>query len=422
VTELLARLRRALWFLGRGTVVSVATNLSLAVLSVALAVVLWQFVTEQENPTETQTFNSAVQIRFVNVPNGLAVANASAATVRIRIEAPKNELSKLGVNDFEARVDLGGFERGQVTVPVEVVPPSSRVSVVDVSPVRIDVSLENERNKEVGVKVVLAGSPQQGFAATGTASIPERVTVTGPESLVDLVDSVAAVVYLTGLHVDVTEDRVELQPRDVRGGEISRVTVNPPTARVAVDLEQREYSLGFVVNPVISGEPAPGYNAAGVSVDPRLVTVTGPLDVLQSIDAVKGISTEEISIADGREDVTRQVRLNLPSGVRALGAETVRVTVSIRPAKGEASFQVVPQIRNVTDGLVATQAQPVTVTLSGDLPTLQQVTPESITVIADARGLEAGLHALPLQITPPAGTSVVRSDPGELGIALTPRP
>src|SRR5262245_20509155 len=114
----LRRLPHALTILARGLVTSIAGNVSLAILSVALALALWLFVTDAENPTERQTFNSAIEITFVNVPEGLAVANASANTVRIDIEAPENELDALRVTDFTAEANLGGFAPGKVTVPV----------------------------------------------------------------------------------------------------------------------------------------------------------------------------------------------------------------------------------------------------------------------------------------------------------------
>jgi YbbR domain-containing protein len=248
------------------------------------------------------------------------------------------------------------------------------------------------------------------------------VTVSGPESLVTLVNFVAAEVILTGERADISEDRVELKPRDERGGEISRVTVNPATARVNVGIEQREFTRTFVVSPTVAGAPAAGYNATGVSADPGLVSVTATLDVLQSIDSVRGIPTEEVSIADARGDIIRAVGLVLPAGARLQGGgNTVRITVSVQPARGEQTFLVVPQVRNVEAGLAVGPSDPVSVTLAGDVPTLQAVTPESIVVIVDAQGLEAGLHLLPAAITPPIGTSVVRSDPGELGIALIQR-
>jgi hypothetical protein len=91
---------RGIAFVLVGAVRAIGGNLSLAVLSVALAVSLWLFVTDQENPTEAETFNSAIPVGFVNVPTDLAVSNTSASTVRIRIEGPKNELDDLTADDF----------------------------------------------------------------------------------------------------------------------------------------------------------------------------------------------------------------------------------------------------------------------------------------------------------------------------------
>jgi YbbR domain-containing protein len=418
------RLPGALSFFVRGAFTSVFGNLSLAVLSVALAVTLWVFVTDRENPTEVQTFNGSIALKFVNVPNGLDVANASESTVRLRVEAPKNEIDKLRSSDFDASVNMGGFSGGPVTVAVDATSSNSRVHVLDVVPRSIDVMLETRRDKQVPVRVTPIGEPQQGFTATGQSAEPGTATVSGPESLVALVDYVAAEVILTGERADVTEDRVQLKPRDARGGEISRVKVNPETTSVHVGIDQRDFTRTFVVSPAITGAPAAGYNVTDVNLDPGIVSVTGTLDVLQSIDAVRGISTEEISIADSRSDVVRPVNLILPAGARqgAAGAGlTVRVTISVRPAKGEQSFRVVPQIRNAAPGLAVTQADAVTVTLAGDVPTLQTITPESIVVIVDVQGLPAGLHSVPMEITPPAGTTVVRSDPPELGIALVER-
>ncbi|MEX2226921.1 MAG: CdaR family protein [Dehalococcoidia bacterium] len=409
----------ALLFIGRGAITSVIGNLSLAALALALAVSLWLYVTERENPTTERTFNKAIPITYVNVPNDLAVSQASASTVSIRIEAPENEFEGLDVDDFEATVDLGGLTVGRSGVPVDVAPPNGRVNVVSTTPAQVDVTLEPRRSRDVPVRVEIVGSPQTGFAAANTNVQPDSATVTGPESLVALVDSVVAEVNLTGARVDVTEDRVALEPRDARDGALSRVTVSPSTASVDVDLEQREFSSPFVVSPVIAGNPAAGFNVADISVQPAIVTISGSLEVLQSIDAVRGVLTEEISIADARDDVRRTVQLQLPPGARLQGNPTIEVAIDIEPGSGEFTFLVVPQIANVGDGLFATPAEPVAVTLAGDVSVLGQLTAQSIVVSADAQGLDEGLHVLPLQVTPPGNTSVIRVEPGELGVALT---
>ena len=418
--ELLRRLPSALLFLGRESVRSIVRNLGLALLSVVLALALWVFVINRQNPQETQAFGSAIPIKLVNVPTDLAVANTSETMVRIRVQGPHDQLTKLVADDFTATVNLGGFQKGQTSASVEVNSSNGRVNVTEVTPPRVDVNLESLRTSVVPVRVSLVGSPQQGFTAIGQDVDPQQATITGPESLVGLVDSAVAEVNLTGLRTDYT-DRITLQPRDVRGGAISRVTVNPDRARVTAHIQQQAFSQDFVVSPTISGSPAAGYNVGATSVDPAIVIVTGPLDVLQSIDALRGIPTSEVSVTDARADVQRTVQLVLPSGVRLqAGTAPIKVTVSIKPALGEATFKVVPQVRNVGAGLVAAPAQAVTITLAGDVPTLDALTPEAIIAFVDASGRGAGQFPLPLQVTPPPGTTVVRTDPGEVSVTLTP--
>ncbi len=410
-----------MWLILRGALTTVIGNLSLAALALALAFSLWLYITDRENPQERQLFNSAIAIAPSNVPNGFAVANLSENGVRIRIEAPRNELDNVSPDDFEATLNLGGLSAGTQSIAVDVRSTNNDVTIIDVVPARVDVTIETLRTKEVPVRVQLVGSPQTGFAAAGETASPERASVSGPESLVALVDSVVAEVSLTSLRVDITEERAPLEPRDVRDGQISRVSVNPQTARVSVDIEQREFSLEFAVTPQVTGQPAPGYNVGGIAIDPRLVIVTGPLDVLQSIDAIRGISTAEISVADARDDVVRTVELELPDGARIQGTNDVRVTIDIAPARGEFQFRVVPQVRNVADGLVMTQAEAIIVTLAGDVPVLDAITGSSIAVSANAEGLGAGVYRLTYEIAAPAGTTVVRSEPADMGLALTPR-
>lgn len=416
------RLARAMLFLARGAYASVFENTGLAVLSLALAFSLWLFVTDRENPTEERAFNRDIEVTLVNAPNDLAVSATSASSVRVRVEGSQNELEDLRAEDFEATADLGGLERGTASVAVDVQPANSRVNIVGVTPARIDVTLEVRRSKDVPVRVTLVGSPQAGFVAGQQTVEPTAVTVSGAESLVQRVDAAVAQVFLTGQRVDLTEDRVKLEPRDARGGDISRVTVNPETASVTVDLEQREFTLEFTVTPLITGQPGGGYNVGGIAVEPAIVVISGPLDVLQSIDAIRGITTEEISVADARDDVTRTVEVIVPDGARVQGSTSVLVTIDIVPARGEFTFQISPLIRGVAAGLAATIADPVTVTLAGDVPALQALTSSSIAASIDASGLGPGAYALPVEVTPPAGTAVVRVEPGEAGVSLTVRP
>jgi YbbR domain-containing protein len=411
----LAQMARNGWLLLRAAVSSIAGNLGLAALALVLALALWLFVTDRENPTEARTFNSAIPLEIVNVPGDLAVANVTETSVRIRIEGSRSELDGLAAEDFTATVDLGGLSAGTHDVAVEVTPPNSRVNVVDATPSRVGVTLEPLRTREVPVEVVTLGSPVTGFEVTSVSVDPANVTVSGAESLVNLVEYAAAVVNLTGAQVNVT-DQVELEPRDSRDGGISRVAVNPTSANVSVEIVQQEYSLQFAVTPNLTGEPASGFTIAALNVDPRIVTVVGPLDVLQTLESV---GTEEIALTDARDDVIRTVTLTVPQGARIEGSGTARVTVDIEPLQGQSLFNVTPQVQGADPGAVVVPASDVAVTLTGSEQVLASISPASITVTIDVSGLGEGLHAVPVEVTPPPGTTVTRVEPGELGVAIT---
>jgi hypothetical protein len=68
-----------------------------------------------------------------------------------------------------------------------------------------------------------------------------------------------------------------------------------------------------------------------------------------------------------------------------------------------------------------TPAGTLTVTLSGDVPVLEEITAADIVAFVDAQGRGAGLHALPVVLTAPPGASIESVVPRELGIAITLR-
>jgi YbbR domain-containing protein len=136
---------------------------------------------------------------------------------------------------------------------------------------------------------------------------------------------------------------------------------------------------------------------------------------------VRGLQTEEISIADARDDVLSAVEIELPEGVRIDGGSSVNVIVDIAPARGVYSFRIVPEIRNAGDDLIVTPAGAVTVTLAGDVPALEAVSPESIDASVDVQDLSEGLYALPVTVGAPPGTEITAIDPPELGVAITLR-
>src|SRR5258706_11487978 len=93
-------------FLGRWRLL--ITPLALGLTSLLAALALWVAVTEAQNPSREGFFNGAIEIKAVNVPDGLAVASIREHNVTLKISAPENTFKKLTTADFAAEVDLSG--------------------------------------------------------------------------------------------------------------------------------------------------------------------------------------------------------------------------------------------------------------------------------------------------------------------------
>lgn len=311
----------------RQLVVSFRYNWGIALLALVLAVSLWVYVTDREETERTGRVGS-VPVECVNVPPGKADSPpCREKTVTVRVRAPADLFERLTAEDFRATADLSDVSADEATVKVQVESKVARAEVVDVLPAQVTVRLEKVTSREVPVRTQLVGVPPRGFEAQNFVLQPEEVVVTGPESLVARVVAAEADLDLTGARASF-EQTLLLQARDEQGGNIQGVNVEPESARVRVELAQIEFSAAFVVQPDISGTPAVGYQATGVQVDPPFVVISGPAEVFQSLDPVRGIMTETVSIEGASADVVRTVALRLPEGARVeQPGVTVRVLV-----------------------------------------------------------------------------------------------
>lgn len=393
----------------------IATPLALAFVSLITAVVLWVAVTDAENPSRTAVFGGGIEIRAVNIPEGLAVASIREPTVTLRISADENEFRKLTTADFIAEVDLSGIRQpASDQIVIARVAGKKHVDIIEVQPAFVNVVLEPAESRQVAVQTRRIGSLPQGFSLALIETNPTFVRVTGATSLVRLVTSADADVNLTGLRVTLQQQYV-LVPRDTRGADIRGVHVEPGNADVRLTVDQQEVTLALTVVPQVQGSVADGYNLVAITSDPPAVPVSGPLEVLQSLTSV---TTEAIDVSGLRNDLTRTVRLRLPAGLQST-RDSANVRLKVIPAQGEMTVAVAPQITGVPEGLRASlQTASVNVRLRGELPALRALSPGSVRATVTANGLEEGVHILTPAISAPESAQVAGSDPAQVVVVL----
>jgi YbbR domain-containing protein len=395
---------------------SLRANIGLGLLSLALAVTLWAFVTEEENPTRTDFFPGAIPVETVNVPEGLAVAAVSDAAVSVKVTAPEATWDDLTIEDFRAVADLSTAKARENTITLRFESKRRRVDVQEVNPRQVTVTLEPVTTKVVPVTVKLIGTPPLGYATSPGKTTPEQVEVTGAESLVALVQEAVADVNIQGVRVPL-EQTFPVVPRDGRGGDIDGVTLNPDTVEVVLPIVQREITQAYVVTPLLRGVPSDGFNITSISVEPAFVVITGTIEALQSLTVV---TTDEVDVDGAASDVVRAAKLQLASGVTVSGGDTVTVRVSVSPAQGEITVGLTPSVEGLEPGLRAEiTATLVEVRVSGEIPVLRSLSPTSLAAVVDASGLGEGQHTLPVQVTVPQGVQVVGVEPATVTVTLS---
>jgi YbbR domain-containing protein len=394
------------------------TPIALAVISLLAAVAIWVAVTNEENPTTDREFPVTIPVEPVGVPEGLAVLSMTPDAVVVTVRATDETFEELTAANFRATVNMTGIRDNQSTrnIVVEVVGVEDEVDIVETSSRTTRVVLETEASKTVPVQVNRLGSLAQGFTIASTETSPEQVLVIGPASSVGLVESADADVNLTGVRSSI-ELQYDLTPRDSGGAIQPRVRVQPRSAEVRMTVRQLETPQLVPILVQTQGEIAGGYNIVGIRPDPITVQVTGPLEVLQTLDAIE---TEPIDVTGATTTVARSIGLQLPEGVVS-ERENVNVTIEIRPAPGSRAITVAPIVRNVASGLTAVpQTTSITVRVSGETPVLNELTAANFEATVDAAGLPEGVHTLPVTVAVPDNVTLDAIEPPQAVIALRP--
>lgn len=398
---------------------SLRQNSGLAVLSVVLAFGLWIVVTDAENPVRTRVLPVDIPVSAVDLPADLAIAE-DLSPVRVRIRVEDNVFESLTAADFEATVDLDGLSVGDYELPVRVRPLTTRggLRMEDVLPAKIDVKLVQLAGKSVPINVEIRGEPPADFAMGSPVIQDSSADVLGPSAKVGRVSQVVASVDVSG-RTEPIDQAVRLQPRDQNGVLVSGVTVEPSFTQVRLDIRQNVYRRALVVSPQIVGTPADGYNVVGISVQPSVVTVTGPRAYIEQATAIR---TQPLDVGRAKEDIVRSVSLDVPSGVEVLGGLNVTVNVNVAPAYGQFAMGVPITVTNLGSGLTISGNVPsVVVVLYGPLPDLLGLKPADIGAVVDLKDQDAGVHKAKVKITAPSGVEVRSVSPEEVEVSLEKR-
>lgn len=295
-------------------------NLTPKLLAVVIALTVWIFVMNEQNPPVEGSFQ--VKLTQQNIAENVMVAEAPES-VRIKVRAVRNAMAGAGGKDFRATVDLADLAAGQYNLPVTVNLPAG-FELLEVNPGKVPIKLEIMRTKKLAVEVRLVG-PTAGILAIDKAVVqPATVMVAGARGLVDSIAKAVVLVQVKNGVTDFTaESRVVLLGAD--GQEIKTVQADPPQVTITGVVQPGTLTRQVEVKTVLTGNLPEGTLLRKVFTEPAKVELKGPKDLLDKLDAVY---TEPISLNGITKDTTKEVALQLKEGI-SIPRRTVMVRITV---------------------------------------------------------------------------------------------
>ncbi|HWQ61466.1 MAG TPA: CdaR family protein [Negativicutes bacterium] len=295
-------------------------NITTKILAFIMAIVLWLYVTNEQNPPVEASVSVPLEVRGVA---DTLVAVDAPDTVRVKVRGPRSITAGLTPQDLKAYIDLKGTNEGRHTVRILAMVPSS-LEFIEVQPDKVTVRVDSKASRTLPVEVRVTGSATAGTVVANTVLTPQQVTVQGPKATVDSVDRVILPLDITGRSADFTAQIAPLLVnRDGRA--VEGLDVQPDKIGVAANLARGMAKKTVDIKTIIFGDLAPGISLKAVVTTPARVELSGDPQELAKIDFVY---TEPISVAGVNRDTEKEVKLQVKEGlVASQAAVTVKISV-----------------------------------------------------------------------------------------------
>ena len=325
-------------------------------------------------------------------------------TVDITLIGRKSDVylaKQLPTNDIT--IDLTGLNPGVHKVNLKYKKALSSVEYkLDPSVATIVIYEKQSKEKEVNYEVINKDKIDSKLMVEDVSLSTDKVFVKGKEATINEVASVKALVDLKNL-VDpgVGEQElkdVKLVAYDNKGKKVNvEIVPSKVTATVKIASPQKEVPIRVI--PKNYKNIVFGKSISSITPNISKVTIYGNSSKLEKISYIPVY----VDVSDLKEDKQFALTIKKPTGVRAMSASNVTVSVSLGDEATKDFDNIYLEYENLGDGLVVQAASQdstkVTVSVKGVQKVLSDMDPTTIKAYVDLKGLKAGQHEVPVLVT-----------------------
>lgn len=414
----------------------IANNLSLKILSVAIAILIWLLVVNADNPIVTKSFVIGdVQLlneAYLDADGKMCMQDDKQESIRVTIKTNRKTLDRITASDIKAVADLQqavSLNTDPVMVPITVSCDKVLPDNIEVTPQNLSIHIEDKDTQEFVVNVTTNNTkPDKGYEVGTLTSNPEKLKITGPTSLINKIDKVNASVDVDGASEDVTEE-TDVKIIDKNGEEftdtdmaylnISKVSVTARLWKVRPEVRiKAEYE----------GTPADGYEVESISTTPNVISVAGSDEALSALEEQNNTITIPSSVTDvSGKDSDYEVKINisdyLSQGLKLTSdsSEDVFVRVNILP-QGSSVCEVPTKnikVENAPESMqVAFDTAKIEIRIKKTEEDLSDLKESDIKASIDLKDKTEGSFEVPVKIEIPEGYELV--DEVTTGVEISP--
>ena len=262
---------------------------------------------------------------YVDMDSQLYTVTGLPEAVTLRIEGSSSSLLAVAGNaSYRVKTpNLNELGTGKHMITLQVTGLPSGVKGT-VSPETVEIMMEKKATVELPVSVNVNRSNLPGAYKNGQALVsPARVTISGPESLINQVENVLATVTVPeNTKADYTSS-VAVQALDATGKPLA-LKVEPEQVQVRVPITTNSKKVPLVLTTTGSAGSQYTYQLKS---DIKEVTILGSQEVLDRLTAIPVV----VDVSQMTKTTTQAVKLTLPTGVDSVTPENISVEVVVTP-------------------------------------------------------------------------------------------
>ena len=384
-------------------------------LSFLLAVLMWNYIMNLQNPTRTLEYRD-ISVQLTGADDlfnkySLTVIDGADTTVNVKVSASSSRLANLTASQIKVRADLSASisAPGTYDIPYEVILPESGMTCASYTPTAITVTVDRMETKSVPVEVEISGNTPEGYKIGEPELQTDTVNITGPEKELDQVANAVITLRAEELTESVSNTSYDYKLVDSNGNSVNTVNISRETTRIKLSVDVLRVKTVPLSVSLVPEDTAKELNAS-VKLSMDEVEIQGDP---QAVDAISSIELGSINVNKAENGDSFPFEINPPTGVKLTDGQerTVHAVLSLDDIAEKQITVTNISVSDSSEGsgkTVELRTKSMKITVAGRQHVLEELSADDISIVAeiDTADLSSGRHKVGVRVEAPNNVTV----------------